>query len=981
MQSKPNPILGLVSREFFETFDLYCPRVNDFYDLVVSRLPSDWWIQRSGIWFHCGSPLNPVPEQGWKIHISSTVSDARETLARVLAVVFRRQDTNFKFALDSYVISLLNGKNWPRGSSCKFITVYPQDNQCFLGLIEELHKATLGQHGPYILSDQQYEKSSVVFYRYGGMHQRHVLNIAGEKVALLTGPDGSDVPDRRLPFPVTPEWVEPPFRTIRSEGNPSDPMTLQNGRYQIRSVLGFSNAGGIYRALDRKTGRQVIVKEARQHIRSPGGDCDVVDLLQKEHRLLTLLSDSGIAPQPYDLFQEWEHWFLAEEFIDGGPLARYVAENSILLRTRPSPADFDLWYEKFHSLFHNLVHLIDVLRRYGVVFGDLSPNNLLLSDGSTHIKLIDFEGAYQVGVDAPTNLYTPGFGSPNQVSGGTATPEDDYYALGAVICFCLFPLNGLLNLHPDASYDFLHNIQNDSQIPSSIIKMVLDLLGRDPQQRPSPAKVQNVLSSFPTRENQARCKYESVAYEAVIDAIQDHIHAEASYSRKDRLFPSDSRLFATNPLSLAYGASGVAYALNKISSQFPEKAVSWILEHKVTNHDYPPGLYVGSSGIAWCLLEIGLQQDAEKIFRRTLSHPLRNKAADIFYGLAGWGMTSLRLFLQTQKEEYLDYAKSAAANLLETSFRNERGRCWKNDDELRLGLAHGASGVALFLLYLYLATGASCFLAAGQEALEFDLGFAKETKDGGLSWAHSVKSRSPLYPYWRFGSAGIGRVVLRFYRLLENKRLRGVLEKIFIESDRKYAVFPGQFLGLSGLGEFSLDLYDLFGDSRFLQGAEKAARGIMLFRVERNGIAFPGDQLARLSCDYGTGSAGIALFLSRLISRQPGHFMLDSLFELGCAHVGMKATCLCQNPGTLASPELQSLGGQNHRRLGRNLPGLRNSWQITRNPAYGSDFHNEGQSVSIIETATRDKVVYKPRDLTPDVMLAGREGSSFRRDG
>jgi lantibiotic modifying enzyme len=202
-----------------------------------------------------------------------------------------------------------------------------------------------------------------------------------------------------------------------------------------------------------------------------------------------------------------------------------------------------------------------------------------------------------------------------------------------------------------------------------------------------------------------------------------------------------------------------------------------------------------------------------------------------------------------------------------------------NNGESRLGLAHGASGVALFLLYLYLATGDSGFLEAGQEALEFDLSFAVETRDRGLSWAQTADSTSPLYPYWQFGGAGIGRVALRFYRLLKNEPLRAILERIFVESDRKYAVFPGQFMGLSGLGEFLLDLYDFLNESRFVRGAEKVARGIMLFRVERNGIAFPGDHLARLSCDYGTGSAGVALFLNRLMGRQYCNFMLDSLFK------------------------------------------------------------------------------------------------------
>jgi len=884
MQSRPNPILGLVSREFFETSDLYSQRNSDFHDLVAARLPDDWWIQRSGIWFHCGSASNTVPEQGWKIHVSATVDDARETLNRVLAVLCQRLDTNFKLALDSYLLSLLNGKNWSRGGAGKFITVYPKDNRCFLELIEELHKATLGQRGPYILSDQQYEKDSVVFYRYGGMLQRHALNISGEKVALLTGPNGSDVLDRRLPFPVTPDWVEPLLRTIQNEKNSDEPMTLQNGRYQIADVLGVSNAGGVYRALDQKTGKQVVVKEARQHISSPGGDCNAVELLQKEHRLLTLLAQSGISPQPYDLFEEWQHWFLVEEFIDGISLARHVAEHSILLRTRPSPADFDLWFEKFHSLFRNLAHLVGILREHGIVFGDLSPNNILLTPGS-ELKLIDFEGACQVGVDAPINLYTPGFGSPNQVNGGLGTHEDDSYALGALICFCLFPLNGLLNLYPDARHNLLRNIQKDGQIPSAIVKLILKLLSSDPSQRPSSSKIKNVLSSFLSCDRRLdRDQETSIDYQAVIDGIQDHIQDTATYSRKDRLFPADPKLFSTNPLSLAYGAGGVAFALKQISNLVPEKAATWILQHEVTNDDYPPGLYVGSSGIAWCLLEIGFQHEAEKIFRRTLSHPLRDKAADIFYGLAGWGMTSLRFFRQTQDEEYLHHAKEAAVTLLEKSVRNQRGRYWKVNNEVRLGLAHGASGVALFLLYLYLETGDSSFLTAGQEALEFDLSFATATKDGGLSWPRSAESRSPLYPYWRFGSAGIGRVVLRFYRALKNQDYLATLERIFIECDRKYAVFPGQFMGLSGLGEFSLDLYNLLGEDRFLRAAEKAIRGIMLFRVERNGIAFPGDQLARLSCDYGTGSAGVGLFLNRLVNRAGPHFMLDSLFDSACAH-------------------------------------------------------------------------------------------------
>lgn len=43
----------------------------------------------------------------------------------------------------------------------------------------------------------------------------------------------------------------------------------------------------------------------------------------------------------------------------------------------------------------------------------------------------------------------------------------------------------------------------------------------------------------------------------------------------------------------------------------------------------------------------------------------------------------------------------------------------------------------------------------------------------------------------------------------------------------------------------------------------------------------------------------------------------------------------------------------------------------------GSDYHNDGQSVCIIETTTGDKAVYKPRSVSPDQQLSGGNNSAF----
>src|SRR5215469_14933588 len=115
MRSRPNPLYRLLHRDYHESFNAYAPQLTDFHDMVAAHLPSQWRLSRQDIWFHCSAARNVVPRQGWKIHLSATAADACKVLAATIAVLFKRQDTNFKFALDIPTMLLINGKNWPRG--------------------------------------------------------------------------------------------------------------------------------------------------------------------------------------------------------------------------------------------------------------------------------------------------------------------------------------------------------------------------------------------------------------------------------------------------------------------------------------------------------------------------------------------------------------------------------------------------------------------------------------------------------------------------------------------------------------------------------------------------------------------------------------------------------------------------------------------------------------------------------------------------
>lgn len=873
MRTHSNSIYRLLASDYFESFDLYEPRLADFHDPVSGKLPEGWEIKRRGLWFHCGAPSNVLPEQGWKIHISSAREWSQEILSLVSSILFAAGDADFKFALDRPALSLLNGKNWPRGGAGKFITIYPRNDARFLELIEQLYLATRECRGPYILSDYCYKDSHVVFYRYGGMKLRESLEVTGERTPMLLAPDGTEVPDQRLAYPATPAWVTNIMPAEKPHASSDESYSLQGGRFQIEGVLNFSNAGGVYYGKDAATGAQVIIKEARPCIEMSDGN-DAVTLLKKEYRLLTQLADTDIAPQPVSLFQEAGHWFLVQERIAGISLGAYSASHNILLRTRPSKQDFAAWYGSFRQFALRLVEIVRILHGRNVVFSDLSPGNLIVSDGTGILKIIDFEAAYERGVDQPVNLYTPGFVSQRRLGGAVATAEDDYYAMGAVLMAYLMPWNGFFHLKPEAKNDFMERIRRDAHLPESVSRMVLGLMEPSPDRRPSLASIAEILSEpRPDGESNKTTPHYAIDCTGVLDDMMQHMLDVASYERADRLFPADPKLFVTNPLSLAYGATGIAYAMKQVMGSVPERVIDWILAHPVQRETYAPGLYLGISGIAWGLLEIGLRKEAEKLFQLTFGHRLLERSADLFYGEAGWGMTSLRFFMETGNELYLQKALDSARRLAASHGKSRQAN-------RPLGMAHGASGIALYLLYIYRAVNNEDFLAAGRDMLESELSAAIHTEDGGLSWGRAADARNTGYPYWRYGSAGIGATVVRYHNVLGNDIYRQTLEKIFIDTDREYVALPGRFSGQAGLGDFLLDAWEFTGEQKYSESANKIAQAILKFRVDRNGSAFPGDSLNRLCCDYGSGSAGIALFLNRLAGRQKADFLLDALLNV-----------------------------------------------------------------------------------------------------
>jgi lantibiotic modifying enzyme len=352
--------------------------------------------------------------------------------------------------------------------------------------------------------------------------------------------------------------------------------------------------------------------------------------------------------------------------------------------------------------------------------------------------------------------------------------------------------------------------------------------------------------------------------------------------RRDWLFPADPAVFNTNPLNVAHGATGVLYGLLKTGGDIPQSALSWLLSHEITNDEYPPGIYVGLAGMAWVFWELGLEEEALKLMDQAEAHPLLLKSSNLSYGAAGYGMACLQFYTNTNEAKWLERAVRIGDWLIHHnhSTSTSKNYCVEPNGDTYLGLARGNSGVALFLLYLYQITHDKKFFEAGEAALQFDLAYLQETEEHHLSVPRGgIAAPEKVFThYWLDGSAGISSVLWRYWSVSGNAEYYQIASSLALDLFRTFTVFPGLFRGASGLGNGLLDAYHFTGDSNYLEQAMKIGQGILLFQIHRDsGVAFPGEQLFRISTDYGTGMAGISLFLQRLINPQAEanfHFLL-----------------------------------------------------------------------------------------------------------
>ncbi len=286
-------------------------------------------------------------------------------------------------------------------------------------------------------------------------------------------------------------------------------------RFEIRRRLGAGSFGAVYEAIDRHRHRDVALKVLERV--AP----DALSRFKREFRYLAEIRHPNLASL-YELIVASDgRWLLSMELVNGIQLLEHLAfvelQNSFL-QSRPDDS-FDgderivfrrrqdkntlspFYLEQLRDTFRQLAKAISVLHAHGVIHRDLKPSNILITREG-RVALLDFGLVAAISVDDATEPLiagTPGYMSPEQITGDTVTPASDWYGFGALLYQALTgrqpydaaTFGELIDLV--VSSDAPPAAQIVPGIPDDLANLADALLRHDPAARPGGEEIMRVL--------------------------------------------------------------------------------------------------------------------------------------------------------------------------------------------------------------------------------------------------------------------------------------------------------------------------------------------------------------------------------------------------------------------------------------------------------------------------------------------------------
>ena len=260
-------------------------------------------------------------------------------------------------------------------------------------------------------------------------------------------------------------------RTLAREARPA--LTGERiAGFEVLSLIGSGGMGDVYRARDRRLGRDVALKVLEPAL---AADSEYRRRFEHEAQLASALNHPNIVTI-YSVGEEEDVPFIAMELVQGQTLGESL--------TAPMPLATVL------DIAVQIASALSAAHAAGIVHRDLKPENLMVAPDGL-LKVLDFGIARRTGaqVEAAAVIGTVGYMSPEQALGRPAGPASDQFAVGAILYEMLTGRHAFRRASRLETLDAIISAEPrpihalNPRVPASLRKIVARCLSKDPAAR------------------------------------------------------------------------------------------------------------------------------------------------------------------------------------------------------------------------------------------------------------------------------------------------------------------------------------------------------------------------------------------------------------------------------------------------------------------------------------------------------------------